>query len=32
MEVEIAYALAKHAHRWQERKELDSEGASNSVL
>lgn len=26
MEVEIAYALAKHAHRWQERKELDSEG------
>lgn len=26
MKVEIAYALAKHAHRWQERKELDSEG------
>lgn len=26
MNVEIAYALAKHAHRWQERKELDSEG------
>lgn len=26
MKVEIAYALAKHAHRWQERKELDAEG------
>ncbi len=26
MQVEIAYALAKHAHRWQERKELDAEG------
>lgn len=26
MKVEIAYALAMHAHRWQERKELDAEG------
>lgn len=26
MRVEIAYALAKHAHRFQERKELDSGG------
>jgi (p)ppGpp synthase/HD superfamily hydrolase len=26
MRIEIAYALAKHAHRWQERKEVDGEG------
>lgn len=26
LNVEVAYALAKHAHRWQERKEMDSEG------
>jgi (p)ppGpp synthase/HD superfamily hydrolase len=26
MTVEVAYALAKHAHRWQERKELDADG------
>jgi (p)ppGpp synthase/HD superfamily hydrolase len=25
--VEVAYALSKHAHRWQTRKELDSEGS-----
>lgn len=26
MNIEVAYALAKHAHRWQTRKELDCEG------
>jgi (p)ppGpp synthase/HD superfamily hydrolase len=26
LNVEIAYALSKHAHRWQERKEVDADG------
>lgn len=26
LDIEFAYALAKHAHRWQTRKELDAEG------
>lgn len=26
LDIELSYALAKHAHRWQIRKELDSEG------
>ena len=27
LKIEVAYALAKHAHRWQTRKELDDEGS-----